>query len=121
MKKLTNQEVQEELLSRFPEYAHSDERKQVYDDDGAYIYFSYFGNFLLEEIDSSGETELVKRSFDYINEIYSRENLSAEVWDLINIELLERFEMEENYRKLAEKYLTGNALRAFQKQEGRPG
>ena len=120
MKKLTNQELQQELLSKFPEYANSADRKEVYDDDGPYIYFSYFGNFLLREIDDLGDTELVKRSFDFVNEVYSRANISAEVWDLMGIELLERFELEEKYRNMAKKYLTGNALKAFLQKDGRP-
>ena len=120
MKNLTNEEVKEELLKRFPEFANSDDRKEVFEEDGPYIYFNYFSNFLLRKITESGDSEIVKRAFDFINSIHSRENLSAEVWDLIGIELLETFEANDKARNLANRYLTGKALEAFQKQKGRP-
>jgi len=118
---MTNMEkIIEELLSRFPEFENSEERKEVYENDGPYIYFGYFCDFLLKKIDKSEEDEFIKRTFAYINEIYERNDLTPDVWDLFKIELLERFELENRYIDLANKYLKGKALLAFKKQEGRP-
>ena len=115
-----NKKITKELLERFPEFANSEERKEVYDEDGAYIYFSYFGDFLLTKMDESEDSDFVKKTFDYINEIYENPLLTTNLWDLFGIELFERFEMEEKYRRIAEKYLTGKALNAFHGQGIRP-
>ena len=113
-------ELVDELLSRFPEFRNSQDRKEVYENDGPYIYFSYFGDFLLKKIDESKESEFVKQAFSYINEIHERKNLTSDIWDLFGIELLERFEWKDKYQKVANRYLKGKALLAFQKREGRP-
>ena len=120
MEKINDKKIIEELLNKFPEFKNSEERKEVYEDDGPYIYFSYFCNFLLKKIDESGDDEFAKRTFAYINEVYERKDLTSDIWDLFKIELLERFELEDKYITLAKKYLKDKALLAFQKQEGRP-
>lgn len=121
MEKLINETVKKELLDKFPEFKESNEFKVHLDQEGGpYEYFARFADFILKEIESSEDSEIVKRMFDFISNVYSRENLSEEVWDLFGIELLEVFEVNEKTKNLANKYLTGKALKAFQKQEGRP-
>jgi len=120
MKTLDFEKTIEELLFRFPEFSNSEDRKQVYDNDGAYIYFSYFGDFLLDKIDKSENDEFIKKAFNYMNEIFDREGMTTDIWDLFNIELFERFDFEDKYKILASKYLKGKALLAFQNREGRP-
>lgn len=121
MKKLTNEDIKRELLIKFPEFQESDDFKLSLDPEGGpYEYLARFADYLLKEMDKSSNAEIVKRAFGFINDIYSRENISAEVWDLMGIELLETIETDEKHRDLANKYLTGKALKAFQNQEGRP-
>ncbi len=120
MNKLTNNRVKDDLVKAFPEFKDSQEYKEIFVEDGPYTYLSYFGNFLTKEINQSGDNEVVRRAFGFINDTYAREDLSAEVWDMLGIELLERLETEAGYKILANQYLKGLALVAFQKNEGRP-
>lgn len=109
-----------ELLNKFPEFAQSPERNEVYENDGAYIYYSYFGDFLLNHIDADENSEFVLRAFSFINEVFERTELNSKIWDLFVIELFERFDMEDKYTQLANKLLNGKALLAFQERNGRP-
>ena len=63
---------------------------------------------------------MVERFLTYINEVFEREGLSSKKWDLFNIELLERLELNDAYINLANRKLKGKALLAFQRKEGRP-
>lgn len=113
-------DIVEKLLETFPEFASSPERREVYENDGPYIYMSYFGDFLLKKIEEDKDHEFVRRAFDFINTIYEDPSLNSHIWDLFGIEIFERFEMEDHYVNLANKLLKGKALVAFQKREGRP-
>ena len=108
------------LLEIFPEFTSSQERKEVYENDGPYIYMSYFGDFLLNKIEEDKDSEFVRRAFDFINSSFEDPALNSHIWDLFGIEIFERFEMEDHYVKLANELLKGKALLAFQKREGRP-
>lgn len=115
-----SKKITSELLEKFPEFANSEERKEVYEEDGAYTYFSYFGDFLLTKMEESEDSIFIKKSFNFINEVYANPQLTTNLWDLFGIELLQRFDMEKKYRQIAEKFLTGKALMAFHKQGVRP-
>jgi hypothetical protein len=110
----------ERLLSKFPEFASSEERKEVYENDGPYTYMSYFGDFLLNKIEEDANSEFVQRTFDFINTSFEDPNINTKIWDLLNLELYERFEMESKYKSVALKYLKGKALLAFKEKKGRP-
>lgn len=114
------QDIVDKLLKAFPEFAYSPERKEVYENDGPYIYMSYFGDFLLNKIEEDEESELVQRAFDFINSIFEDPNINSQIWDLFNIEIFERFEMEPKYESVATSHLKGKALLAFQEKKGRP-
>lgn len=108
------------ILKTFPEFESSSERKEVYDNDGPYIYMSYFGNFLLNKIEEDENNEFIQRAFDFINNSFEDPELNSHIWDLFNLEIFQRFDMEDRCVNLANKFLKGRALLAFQKREGRP-
>jgi hypothetical protein len=110
----------ENLLISFPEFVESEERSHIFDEDGPYIFFSYFGNFLLEKIDENNDSEFVHRTFAFINSYFDDSVISQAVWDLFNIEIFWRLKLKTKYKNLANKHLKGKALLAFQKEEGRP-
>jgi len=121
MKKLTSEEIKNELLEKFPEFKESDEFiKSLDQEGGSYEYFARFADFITKSIDQGTNTELIKNFFSFINEIYSRENFSGEVWDLLGIEILETLGAEAKYSDLANEYLEGSALKAFQGKSDRP-
>ncbi len=121
MKKFTNEEMKELLLAKFPEFRESTEfKEELGDEAGSYEYYARFADFILKEINKNKETDLAKRTFEFINDIYSSESISADVWDLFGIELLETFENDDNAKVLAEKYLKGKALEAYKNKVGRP-
>ena len=101
---MNNESIKEEILEKFPEFRQTEEFGEIFDDDGPYIYISYFGDFLLKNIDQSEHGEIVKRAFRFINDVYSRPEMSAEVWDLLGIELLERLGVNSKYGNIARKY-----------------
>ena len=86
-------EVKNKLLERFPEFQISEERSQVYDDDGAYVYFQYFYYYIEKLVNQQRDGDVVYRMFDFINEVFESKELDKYVWDLFNIELFELFEL----------------------------
>ena len=109
-----------ELPKRFPEFSQTKEFQNLEEDESAYVYYMYFANYLEKIIDEDKGSEIVVRSFGFINEIYEKEELLPEAWDLIGIELFDQFERNSKYAELAEKYLTGRALSAFRGEGDRP-
>ena len=109
-----------ELLNSFPEFEKSEERRDLFDEDGPYIYFSYFGEYILKEINKNKNSKLIIRFFDFINKYFESENLSATTWDLFNIEFFFRLHLKKEYEEIANQYLKGKALLAFSEKKGRP-
>ena len=121
MNKITNENVKKELLSQFPEFRESNEYKNHLDlEGGPYEYFARFADYVLNDINTHANTALIEKVFNFINELYARQDMSAEVWDLLSIELLETFEVDEKVKLLARQHLHGPALEAFIEQKGRP-
>ncbi|MBP6860079.1 MAG: hypothetical protein KBC38_00750 [Candidatus Pacebacteria bacterium] len=113
-------QIVDRLLVAFPEFASSRERREVYDNDGPYTYMSYFGDFLLDRIDKDDNAEIVRRAFNFINDEFEHSLFNSYVWDLLLLELFSRLDMQQHYKNVANKLLTGRALAAFQTREGRP-
>jgi hypothetical protein len=114
------QNIVEKLLKTFPEFESSTERKEVYDNDGPYTYMSYFGDFLLSKIEEGSQSEFIQRTFSFINSSFEDTSFNSTLWDLFLIEIFERLDMEDKYTNVANHYLKGKALIAFQTREGRP-
>lgn len=117
---MTNEEVTKKLIETFPEFVNSQEYSEVYESDGPYIYHQYFSYYISRLINTGGNEDIVNRAFDFINSVFRNPDITAEVWDLYNLQILDNFKSEPKVLAKAEKLLVGPAIEALKEQKGRP-
>ena len=78
------------------------------------MHFGGFGRFLVEEIKKSPDTDVVKKSFNFINDAYN--NTEGEyVRTMLGTEVFENLTESEKIKEVACKNLKGDALASFTK------
>ena len=107
------------LLLAFPDFSNSAERREVYDNDGPYIYMQYFMNYLLDRR-KKGNSEILLQALEFVNNLFEEENMSSKTWDLFNIEFFDRIKEDQGMTTQAKLHLKGKALNAFVHLAGRP-
>ncbi len=107
------------LLLAFPDFSNSAERREVYDNDGPYIYMQYFMNYLLDRT-KKGSTGPLLQAFEFVNNLFEEDTMSSKTWDLFNIEFFDRIKEDQEITNQAKLHLKGKALNAFFHLVGRP-
>ncbi len=97
------------LMEVFPEFKESSFYDQE-DADSAYVTYSSFMKFALENILNE---PFRFKFFNFINFLYSIPNINSDFQDLIGIEILEKFEENEELKKIALGNLNYQALNFF--------
>lgn len=106
MQKITHDNAIAELLKRIPELkiSHNFDEFEL---SQPTIVFDHFGDFLLEKINShSADNDVIKRSFDLINEMMEAEDPHTQ-----NLPVVGVFEVVAGSKKgieVAEQYLNSN-------------
>lgn len=110
IKMLRSDKIVEYLLKTFPEFEEYDKENI----DIPHVIVGNFAAFLIKKIEGQEIDDVVKRSYQMINDLFS-ENNDRDLLDLIQIELFENLAQSKPAINFSRTHLNEDARKSFEK------